>query len=378
MGRSIRKHKYFGPLTNSGEQVQASAWVTGDSQARTSYIIKQSASRRYLVKNTSSPNKQGVCKLVNTAPAAAGQMTIAVYPYGIGGSGAAATNSTTTGVMSKLNTAVVNAAGVGYASGEVLALSPLTGSVKTTEARITINTTKVVTATLTEGQGGSGYPINSTVLLTVVGGTGTAATVNATVNDSGVVTAISSIVSAGSYTVNPGTYVSNEVLSACSTSTTGTGSGCKIDLTMGVNTITVGTASQKYTTLPPTTGCPTIYPAGYTGFGSGCTLNLTFKVESVILSAAGSEYNASPTVAFSGGGAVATATLSNGTVSAVVVSTAGSYTTIPTVTFTTTGSDPEFARKITARKVVTFAGHTYKWKLQGNSIIATGATIESA
>jgi hypothetical protein len=92
------------------------------------------------------------------------------------------------------------------------------------------------------GDAGTGY-VNAEVV-TVNGGTGTSANVTiANTDASGVVTAIS-IVSgqAGSYTVLP-TLANNAV-------TGGSGSGLKVNLTIGLNTVTVSANGSGYTSAP--------------------------------------------------------------------------------------------------------------------------------
>lgn len=57
--------------------IAATAWITGDSQARTAAIVKQEASHRYLVEaKTNGSLFLGQCKLISTSTYAAGQMTI--------------------------------------------------------------------------------------------------------------------------------------------------------------------------------------------------------------------------------------------------------------------------------------------------------------
>lgn len=358
MGRPIKRQKFFGNTSGSGEQLQITAWVKGDSQARTGYIIAQTASRAYLVKTSAG---QSVCKLVQSV-AAAGQMSIKVFPYGYGGSGAAATNSTTTGVMSRVLSATITAAGTAYVPGDTLTLT--TGTF-TNAATFVINSTKVVSATVAAG--GTGYPISTTVTLTVATGTGTQATIACTTNSSGVVTAVSSVTTGGAYTTNP-------TLSASAT-TAAQGSGCTLNLVMGVNAITPNVvANQKYTTLTASSGVATS-----AGAGTGCTLAPLFCVESLIPSAGGSDYNQPPTVTFSAGSATANAVLTSGVVTSFTVTAPGSYSTIPTVTLAAvSGTTNETARKITSRKVVTFEGHKFAWKLQNGVITSTQATVESA
>ena len=76
MGRPVKKRR-FGNTANAGQQMQVSAWLPGDTQARTSYVKSQLGSRRYKVVNSFGT---GFVKLVNTAPTGPGTATIAVTP----------------------------------------------------------------------------------------------------------------------------------------------------------------------------------------------------------------------------------------------------------------------------------------------------------
>lgn len=61
-------------LTDTNENgISVSAWVPGDSQARTADAVKQVSSTRYRVATSAGT---GVCQLVPYAPAAGGQMNI--------------------------------------------------------------------------------------------------------------------------------------------------------------------------------------------------------------------------------------------------------------------------------------------------------------
>lgn len=73
MGRPLKKQQFFGNTGLAGRQIQVSAWVPGDSQARTGYIVKQEGTRRYKVTTSGGT---GYCNLKATAVAAAGEMTI--------------------------------------------------------------------------------------------------------------------------------------------------------------------------------------------------------------------------------------------------------------------------------------------------------------
>jgi len=73
MGKSIQK-KNFGAYNVANEQlILASAWLTGDGSATANCkIVRQKGSRRYIVA-TQAGAKSTVCKLVDGAPAAAGE-----------------------------------------------------------------------------------------------------------------------------------------------------------------------------------------------------------------------------------------------------------------------------------------------------------------
>lgn len=94
----------------------------------------------------------------------------------------------------------------------------------------------------------------------------------------------------------------------------------------------------NYTTLPTLIAVSTsVAPGG----GTGCTLNLTMGISAIAVSNSGGQYTAPPRVLLSGGGtgATATAVLTAGTVTSIVVTNPGSnYTSAPTVTITSGSS----------------------------------------
>lgn len=59
--------------TTRPEGISVSAWVPGGVSAKSADIMKQEATRRYLVQNADG---QGICSLVAADPAAAGEMSI--------------------------------------------------------------------------------------------------------------------------------------------------------------------------------------------------------------------------------------------------------------------------------------------------------------
>lgn len=223
--RPINK-RYFGPLGEAGQQIQVTAWVEGDNQARIGSIVSQKGTRTYIVDTTLNGGEKGRCILVNTAPSKAGEMTITVTPHSSNVIGHGAIVHAVMGVESAT---IVNA-GSNYSVNDVLTVVGGEG----VSATITVDTVdvggEILTATVTlageytelpvgpvnvTGGDGSdatftlGYEVVDAVIdnggegyddATVVFSAGTA-TATATITG-GVITAIS-ITDGGSYTVIP-------------------------------------------------------------------------------------------------------------------------------------------------------------------------------
>lgn len=78
MGRPIDK-KFFGPdAGGDGFQITGSAWFTDDSIDEACYIVRQRSNRKFLVADAATGLKETVCKLVDGAPAAEGEMSISI------------------------------------------------------------------------------------------------------------------------------------------------------------------------------------------------------------------------------------------------------------------------------------------------------------
>lgn len=188
-----------------------------------------------------------------------------------------ATATATLASYGSINSIGVINPGGGYTDIPSMTISPLGGG-----AVAGVVTMGLIGAT--PAAGGTSYNLNDT--LGVVGGAGAQATVIVTrVGTNGAVLAVG-LVNAGAYTTMPN-------LVACSTN-------------------------------------------ALSGNGSGCTLNLTMGVISIALAAGGSNYVTAPLVVINGTGAGATATaaVSSGVVYQVTVTNTGSgYTAIPTVSF---------------------------------------------
>lgn len=193
--------------------------------------------------------------------------------------------------MKLLGGSTVATAGTGYVPGDVLSLS---GGTKTTTARITVATVKLVSATIAAG--GTGYGNAQTFTATVSGGTaGTTAQISVTSDSSGVITTINSVSRAGSYTVVP---------TSPAATTGGSGTGLTVNLVWGINTFAV-TTPGVYSALPAS-------PISMTGGGgSGGQLTGSWGVSNVVVTSPGSYSSSPPVVNFSSGTAAATAVLAS-------------------------------------------------------------------
>lgn len=163
----------------------------------------------------------------------------------------------------------VNAGGTGYVTGDFVEVQHAGAAMKATfEVTAAAGVVTAVkrrnwgayanrVATVTVNAGGTGYPVSTTIILQIEGGTATEkAKVTATTNGSGVVTAVTLFEGGGAYSSAPAATAAATTIVGPSTATTG--SGCTIDTTM--------------TSLIGTTGAATV---ALTGVGTGLTLDLT-------------------------------------------------------------------------------------------------------
>ena len=180
----------------------------------------------------------------------------------------------------------------------------------------------------TVSSGGSNYRLNDT--LTVSSGTGTAATLSVIqVDDTGAVQAVS-VSSAGSYSVLP-------TLSAASTTVTpGGGSGCTLNLNMGVAGIAVSTGGAGYAAQP------IVNVTGGSGSGATATsIVVAGSVSQVNVVNPGSGYTSIPTASFtSGENASAIAVLQPASIGNITVTYNGgnTYTSNPSIIISAAGS----------------------------------------
>lgn len=188
-----------------------------------------------------------------------------------------ATATATLATYGSINSIAVINGGNGYTDVPSISITPQ-------GAGATAGTVTMCLVGAVPAAGGTGYNLNDTI--GVVGGAGAQATVIITqVGTNGAVLAVG-LVNAGAYTTLP-------------------------------NLVAVGTNALS-------------------GNGTGCTLNLTMGVLSIAVSSGGTNYISPPLVIITGTGAGATATslVSSGVVYQISITATGSgYTTIPTVAF---------------------------------------------
>ncbi|HEV2917553.1 MAG TPA: hypothetical protein VGW78_07470 [Candidatus Babeliales bacterium] len=204
---------------------------------------------------------------------------------GTSGPGSGATLNATMKAVS----AVVVAAGTGYAPADTITL---TGGSHTVNAILNVATTKLVSVAVNAG--GSNYLVGDTI--TLAGGTfSSAAVLTVSTVSGGAVTGVT-ISSAGSYTANSTSFTQG--------STSGVGSGATFNTgVFGVNTATVNTVGA-YTALPSSP----VSQGSTSGSGSGATFTVLWGLLSVQVAAAGSGYTTSSQFVVSGGGGTGGAT----------------------------------------------------------------------
>lgn len=123
-----------------------------------------------------------------------------------------------------------NAGGQGYVQGDTISL---VGGVQSTPAQLTVLTTRVSAIPTIANPGAGGTPGTATVIGTT--GTGTKFQATVTIDGTGVIVAVTALITGGSYTVNPASLTNAPV--------TGGGLvGAQLAILMGVNTFSITNA----------------------------------------------------------------------------------------------------------------------------------------
>lgn len=348
MGRPLKKSN-FGNTSGSGQQVAMTAFIPGDSDAVSAYVVSQKGRNRFSVANAIGTST-GTVQLVDGGVAlVAGQGNITVTPFGATGSGGAA--SARLGLQS---TVIGSSAGSGdtthyYVPGEILHTQNGTA---TAVGNILVGSVTLGSA-VSNGGNHPGYTVGDTftwgyagydtpVVITVASTTGNGNVGGISYTTTGVVTNVS--------VTNTTTYSSSSQANAWAT-------GQGFTIRWDINTISIVNPGN-YSVAPAN-------PAVLTGstHGTGANVNIGWEVSSVSVTNGGTGYTAAA-VAFTGsGGAAAVSTVNAaGSITGVTVTAAGSgyNNTPPTVSFPLVG-EVQYADSIKNKTVITFSNNTYEW-----------------
>lgn len=362
MGRPIKK-SLIGNILGKNNQLTISAWLPGDTQARTGYIVRQEATGVYTCRTVNNTNVYvNQATLVNGPATAQGQCSIPVTPFLAGGSGATANAVVGIATQSIVSTGTSNYA-ASYKPGEVLSVFGGTDTAVATLNVLTVGARIANVATSSNGftvgdtltVGGAGWNSNAVVSVATTTGNGAIGSVN--------------FISNGSFS-NP-TLPTNPLVFTVKTSTNVIVGSATFNVGYGVGNTSIA-AVGSYSAIPSN-------PVALTGSaaGVGATANVSWFVNGVTVSNAGSGYNAAPTIAFAGGNASAVATLSGSGVGSITVTSGNTatYSNIPIVSINALGA-VEYAAKVNDKTVVTFAGNQYVWYPTGTVLTAVNqATI---
>lgn len=239
MGRPLNSKNFGNSNTHS---INVTAWTAADSSAKAAYIVKQNATNRYVCKTV---NGQGLCTLVGNTPAAAGQMSLKVFPMF-----SEVTSTAVAQANMQVSAATLDAAGTGYSAGDVVTIS---GGTKTTAATITVNTVTagaITTFTLNTVANQLYTVLPGTVGVAVTGGTGTGATFNLAFD----VETVTVTAGGAGYVGASVTFVGSAVTTATGTATVTSGA---------VASITVTSPGSGYETIPTVEILATSVPFEY-------------------------------------------------------------------------------------------------------------------
>lgn len=368
MGRPINKH-YIGNTSQSGQQIQATAFFAGDSEPVSAYIAKQVAVNTYQMVSEAGTSS-GRVQLVNGGAALQpGQANIVVTPYGDSGSNAAAFAEMGAFAATANVSVTVGDANADYDIGQTLTLS---GGTSTQDAVFSI--TGIVASYMGIGDNsGQGYQPGNQITFGGAGWVSNARVAINTVNATGAITSFVQLAGGGIRNASaPSDPIAGVTLTGSGSNAAGTGATFVVQ--WGVSNVEIQTPGN-YSVLPAngvatTTDSPT---------GTGATLDVTWGVSNVVVTNGGSDFDQAK-VTFNSGTASAVATVNAaGSVSEVTVTNSGGpYTAIPGVIVGPSGST-EYAQEIRNRTVYTFQGNVYDWIMSDIDLtISNQARIQSA
>lgn len=219
-----------------------------------------------------------------------------------GGVQAVGSISTMVGKTATVVTSGTGAAGADYVAGDVLTVVGGTG----TAATFTVTNTKIRTAAV-QAAGGNTWATGDTVTFST--GWATPAVLTITDDGSGGIASLT--------ITDPGVYAGAALVDPVapdSSSNVGGVNGATFNLGMGVNVVALG-AAGSYTVLPSNPVATTS-----SGTGTGATLTVNYGVGTATVTTAGSGYTSAPSVTLSGGNATLTAVLGSSNTDAIAIS----------------------------------------------------------
>ena len=367
MGRPINK-KYIGNTSQSGQQIQATAYF-GDAVAPvTSWIVKQVANNTYKME-AEDGSADGRVKLAQGGVALnPGEANVVVTPYGASGSGA--TGTARMGAVS----ATVNVSGTGTTAADYNIGDTVTVSGGTSTAAAIFNVTGIVVGLMELG-GNAGRNYNAGNQITI-GGAGWVSNVVVavnTVNAAGSITSFVQVAGGGIRNAAAIEPISGSTLQGSSGNADISGTGATFNVRWGIANVAVAGAGV-YSALPSNPVSTTT-----SGSGTGATLTVGYNVTNVAVTNGGTDYDTA-VVAFSPAGAAASATVNAaGSISGVTVTAGGpTVTAVPSVTLAPLNS-VQYAQEIRNRTVYTYEGNTYEWIMDDQDLVSSDqARIQSA
>ena len=368
MGRPIN-NRYIGNTSQSGQQIQATAWVPGAPGPALAYINKQTANNTYKM-TTEDGQYTGVVQLAQGGVALTqGQANITVTPYGASGSGAVA-SARMDAYDATVGTSGTGAVTADYDIGDAV---NVLGGTNTAVASFTV--TGIVVGQTGLSTGGSNYNAGNQITFGGAGWVSNVVLAVNTVDANGAVTGFVQVAGGGIRTgAALATLSGGTTLIGSSGNADVSGNGAAFTVRWGVANVTVD-SKGVFSALPSN-------PVSTTtdGSGAGATLNVRWKVSNVVVSNGGTDFDEFATVNFATGTAAATPTVNAaGSISSVTVTNPGAaVTAIPGVTITP-GNSVQYAQEIRNLSVWTFDNNTFEWVMSDIDLTASNqARIQSA
>lgn len=366
MGRPINK-KYIGNTSQSGQQIQATAYFGNTPGPVTAYINKQVAANTYEMVAETGEYRGRVQLAQGGVALNPGEANILVTPYGASGSGAAAS------ARMKAVSATVGTSGSGAITADYNVGDTLTVSGGTSTAAAIFNISGIVVGQMALNAAGYNYNAGNQITIGGAGWVSNVVVAVQTVDAAGAITGFVQVAGGGIRNAAKIDTVSGTTLIGSSGNSDVSGTGATFNVRWGVANVTVAGAGV-YSVLPSNPASTTT-----SGSGSGATLNVGWNVSNVVVSNGGSDFD-SAAVTFTPAGAAATATVNAaGSISGVTVTNPGpTVTAVPTVAIGPLNS-VQYAQEIRNRTVWTFDNNTFEWIMDDQDLVSSDqARIQSA